>query len=42
MNPNSNKEINMEAPVSAVTSKETIPTTGNNQKATKRTKDSFR
>jgi hypothetical protein len=35
MNPNSNKEMNMEAPVSAITSRKTIHTTGNNQKATK-------
>jgi len=35
MNPISSKEMNMEAPVSAVTSRETIHTTGNNQKAMK-------
>jgi hypothetical protein len=35
MNTNSNKEMNMEAPVSAITSRETIHTTRNSQKATK-------
>jgi len=35
MNTNSNKEMNKKAPVSAITSRETIHTTGNNQKATK-------
>jgi hypothetical protein len=34
MNPNCNKEMNMEAPVSAVTLRETIHTTGNKKKAT--------